>query len=359
VTANAFDATGHAVVRIDGKAVVLDRDNDSATFLLMRGRGYPFSVDPCGAEFSSTSYDGVEPQVEFGLGAGHVSIMAGVEMLPQDATLHPIPGYGTAYFETRKWNLNPAVGASATWSSEHGRLQITPVGDGVQVVWGGSTNDLTDTLYCDTGIDGQTNRQSAVVRFDPDPEPLPHVTLQSPDTVFVNDDDDGGARTNDFENAAFNSSKIDDDIVPVVVGFKSVAEPTNGTLRLTTHGLRIWDNQNHVGTPVQEVTIPNCRTPFETTMFVERNSLMWSQVDACSLSVKWLECEDDAIADRCLMNGDNNGGMIDIPYQNLVGWAVTNRVDGVDYHCYARVPIGESKFIFTTNSLNIITRLRR
>ena len=81
--------------------------------------------------------------------------------------------------------------------------------------------------YCDTSFGWHTNRQSVVVRYDHAPEESPHVTLQSPDTVFVNDDDDGDARTNDFENASFNSSKVDDDIVPVVVGFKSVAYPNN------------------------------------------------------------------------------------------------------------------------------------
>ena len=193
VTANVFDATGHAVVRIDGKAVVLDRENDSATFLLMRGRGYPFSVDPSGATFSSSSYSGVQPQVEFGSGTGLVSIMAGVEILPSGATLHPIPGYSTAYFEARNRNLNPAIGVSTTWNSEHGRLQITPTGDGVQVFWIGSTNELSDTLYCDTDFGGYTNRQSVVVRYDPDPEPLPHVALSSPNTIFVNDSDSGSA----------------------------------------------------------------------------------------------------------------------------------------------------------------------
>ena len=85
--------------------------------------------------------------------------------LTSRTTLHPISGYGSAYFEARTWNLNPALDVSTSWSSAHGRLQITPAGDGVLVYWGGSTNELSDTLYYDTEIDGYTNRQSAVVRF--------------------------------------------------------------------------------------------------------------------------------------------------------------------------------------------------
>ena len=92
VTANAFDATGRAVVRIDGKAVVLNSENDSATFLLMRGRPYPFSVEPSGATFSYSTRDGVQPHVEVASGSGTVSIMAGVELLPTEATLHLISG---------------------------------------------------------------------------------------------------------------------------------------------------------------------------------------------------------------------------------------------------------------------------
>ena len=65
----------------------------------------------------------------------------------------------------RSWNLNPALDVSTSWSSVNGRLQITPAGDGVLVYWGGSTNELSDTLYYDTEIEGYTNRQSAVVRF--------------------------------------------------------------------------------------------------------------------------------------------------------------------------------------------------
>lgn len=118
--------------------------------------------------------------------------------LTSEVMLHPIPGYGSAYFEVRNWNLNPALGVSTSWSSEHGRLHITPAGDGVLVFWGGSTGELSDTLYCDTEIDGYTNRQSAVVHFDPDPELLPHVALSSPNTIFVNDDDDNHNGTNDY-----------------------------------------------------------------------------------------------------------------------------------------------------------------
>ena len=295
ITANAFDATGHAVVRIDGKAVVLDWENDSATFLLMRGRGYPFSVDPSGATFLSSSYSGVQPQVEFDSGTGLVSIMPGVEILPSVATLHPIPGYSTAYFETRNRNLNPAIGVSTTWNSEHGRLQITPTGDGVQVFWIGSTNELSDTLYCDTDFGGYTNRQSVVVRYDPDPEPLPHVALSSPNTIFVNDDDDNHNGTNDYLDASCAFASPDDDIVPVVVEFKSLAYVTNGTLRLSAQGLRIWENQDHVGTPVQSLTMTNCATPFERTLYVERDSLSHSQVGECRLALEWLECTDQAL----------------------------------------------------------------
>ena len=61
----------------------------------------------------------------------------------------------------RSWNLNPALAVSTSWSSAYGRLQITPAGDGVLVYWGGSTNELSDTLYYDTEIEGYTNRQSA------------------------------------------------------------------------------------------------------------------------------------------------------------------------------------------------------
>ena len=302
IKANAFDATGHAVVRIDDKAVVLDRENDSATFLLMRGRAYPFSADPSGATFSSSSHDGVQPQVEYALGTGLVSIMAGVEILPSGATLHQIPGYSTAYFEAREWNLNPALDFSRSWSSAFGRLQITPAGDGGFVFWGGSTNELSDILYCDTYFDGYTNRQSVVVRYDPDSEPLPHVSLSSPNTIFVNDDDDNHNGTNDYLDLSCSFSTPDDDIVPVVVEFKSLAHVTNGTLRLSALGLRIWENQNHNGTPVQSLTMTNCATPFERTLYVERDSLSHSQVDACLLALEWLECTDPALgcATNCI-----------------------------------------------------------
>ena len=59
------------------------------------------------------------------------------------------------------------------------------------------TNHLAESSGC-LEIDGYTNRQSAVVHFDPDPEPLPHVALSSPNTIFVNDDDDNGNGTNDY-----------------------------------------------------------------------------------------------------------------------------------------------------------------
>ena len=295
ITANAFDATGHAVVRIDGKAVVLSQDNDSATFLLMRGRPYPFSVEPSGATFFYSTHDGVQPQVEFASGSGTVSIAAGVELLPPGATLHLISGYGAAYFEARTWNLNPALDVSTSWSSAHGRLHITPAGDGVLVFWGGSTGKLSDTLYCDTEIDGYTNRQSAVVHFDPDPEPLPHVALSSPNTIFVNDDDDNGNGTNDYLDVDCAFSDPDDDIVPVVVELKSVAYVTNGTLRLSAQGLRIWENQDHIGTPIQSLTMTNCVSPFERTLYVERDSLSHSQVDECRLSLEWLECTDPVL----------------------------------------------------------------
>ena len=50
----------------------------------------------------------------------------------------------------RTWNLNPALDVSTSWSSAHGRLHVTPAGDGVLVFWGGFTGELSDTLYCDT-----------------------------------------------------------------------------------------------------------------------------------------------------------------------------------------------------------------
>ena len=300
ITVDAFDATGHAVARIDDKAVVLDRENNSATFLLMRGRSYPFSVDPAAAEFSAASYDGVQPQVEYSFGTGLVSIMAGVEILPSSVTLHPISGYSTAYFEAREWNLNPALGVSSSWSSAHGRIEMAPAGDGVIVFWGGTTNELYDTLYYDTVVDGYTNRQSAVVRFDPDPEPLPHVALSSPNTIFVNDDDDNHNGTNDYLDAGCAFSSPDDDIVPVVVEFKSLAYVTNGTLRLSAQGLRILENQDRIGTPVQSLTMTNCVTPFERTLYVERDSLSHSQVDECRLALEWIECTDPALG--CVTN---------------------------------------------------------
>ena len=195
----------------------------------------------------------------------------------------------------RNWNLNPALDISTSWSSAHGWLQMAPAGNGAFVFWGGSTNELSDTLYYDTEIEGYTNRQSAVVRLDPDPEPLPHVTLSSPNTIFVNDDDDNGNGTNDYLDVGCAFSDPDDDIVPVVVEFKSVAYVTNGTLRLSAQGLRIWENQNHVGTPVHNLTMTNCVTPFERTLYVERDSLSHSQVNECRLALEWLECADQAL----------------------------------------------------------------
>ena len=82
--------------------------------------------------------------------------------LTSRTTLHPLSGYGSAYFEARTWNLNPALDVSTSWSSAYGRLQITPAGDGVLVCWSGSTNELSDTLYCDTSFGWHTNRQSVV-----------------------------------------------------------------------------------------------------------------------------------------------------------------------------------------------------
>ena len=71
------------------------------------------------------------------------------------------------------------------------RWYLTIVGfhDNAVVSWNGPAGEYYDTLYCDTSFGWHTNRQSVVVRYDPDPEEAPHVTLQSPDTVFVNDDD--------------------------------------------------------------------------------------------------------------------------------------------------------------------------
>ena len=143
--------------------------------------------------------------------------------------------------------------------------------------------------------DGYTNRQSVVVRYDPDPEPLPHVTLSSPNTIFVNDDDDNHNGTNDYLDAGCAFTNPDDDIVPVVVEFKSLAYVTNGTLRLSAQGLRIWEDQNHNGTSAQSLTMTNCATPFERTLYVERDSLLHSQVDECRLALEWLECTDSTI----------------------------------------------------------------
>jgi len=57
--------------------------------------------------------------------------------------------------------------------------------------------------------------------------------------------------TNDYLDVSCAFSTPDDDIVPVVVEFKSLAYVTNGTLRLSAQGLRIWEDQSHIGTPVQ------------------------------------------------------------------------------------------------------------
>ena len=73
--------------------------------------------------------------------------------------------------------------------SEHGYLTIADFHDIAVVSWNGPAGEYYDTLYCDTSFGWHTNRQSVVVRYDPDPEEAPHVTLQSPDTIFVNDDD--------------------------------------------------------------------------------------------------------------------------------------------------------------------------
>ena len=58
----------------------------------------------------------------------------------------------------------------------------------------GEASKVMVYAYCDTSFGWHTNRQSVVVRYDPDPEEAPHVTLQSPDTVFVNDDEFRRAR---------------------------------------------------------------------------------------------------------------------------------------------------------------------
>ena len=44
----------------------------------------------------------------------------------------------------------------------------------------------------------------------------------------------------------------------------------------------------------------NCATPFERTLYVERDSLSHSQVDECRLALEWLECADSALG--CVTN---------------------------------------------------------
>ena len=56
------------------------------------------------------------------------------------------------------------------------------------------------------------------------------------------------------------------------------------------------------------------------------------------------------------MNGDTAGLSIDIPFDRIRGWTVTNIVGKVKQFGLVKVPIGESKFIFTTNTFNSITR---
>ena len=60
ITVDHFDVAGHSCVSIDGKPVVLSPDAPSATFLLLRGKLYPFSVTPAGTHFSSLT-DGMAP----------------------------------------------------------------------------------------------------------------------------------------------------------------------------------------------------------------------------------------------------------------------------------------------------------
>ena len=297
VTVDKFDATGHSCVSIDGKSVVLSRDAPSATFLLLRGKRYPFSVTPAGTQFSSIALDNAQPVVEYdsSIGLGFVTMSLNIDLAPSEIILRPITGYSQmAVFRIATPGLF-LVEEGTTWSSEHGYLTIVDFHDNAVVSWNGPPGEYYDTLYCDTSFGWYTNRQSVVVRYDPDPEEAPHVILQSPDTVFVNDDDDAHAGTNDFENAAFDTSVADDDIVPVVVGFKSLTHPTNGTLRLSAQGLRIWENQNHIGTPVSSITMTNCATPYERAFYVERDSLQHSSVDGCRLSLEWLEREDDTL----------------------------------------------------------------
>ena len=56
------------------------------------------------------------------------------------------------------------------------------------------------------------------------------------------------------------------------------------------------------------------------------------------------------------MNGVTVGLSVDIPFDRLYGWTITNIVGNVKQYGFVRVPIGESLFTFTTNSLNSIAR---
>ena len=67
-------------------------------------------------------------------------------------------------------------------------------------------------------------------------------------------------------------------------------------------------------------------------------------------------CTLDEIVERCLMNGVTVGLSTDIPYDSLYGWSVTNIVGNAKQFGFIKVPIGESRFIFTTNSLNRLSR---
>ena len=64
----------------------------------------------------------------------------------------------------------------------------------------------------------------------------------------------------------------------------------------------------------------------------------------------------DEIVERCLMNGVTFGLSTDIPHDSLYGWTVTNIVGNAKQYGFVKVPIGESRFIFTTNSFNGIRR---
>ena len=192
VTVDKFDACGQSCVSIDGKAVIVSRDAPSATFLLLRGKRYPFSVTPAGTHFSSVAYDNAQPVVEYdpATGLGFVAMGLDIDLAPSEIILRPITGYShMTVFRIATPGLF-LVEEGTTWSSERGYLTIVGFHDNAVVSWDGPPGEDYDTLYCDTSFGWHTNRQSVVVRYDPDPEEAPHVTLQSPDTVFVNDDDD-------------------------------------------------------------------------------------------------------------------------------------------------------------------------